>query len=215
MERPKSPYSIHSRPTSKKNKRIYYAVFRDETGHYKSAVSTGCTRRDDALRWCEDRLRKNRGKEVSTTLAEYTPGFWQPDRPFAQDRAAHSAPVSRGYLDIAAGYTRNHLLPRWGSWRLCDFDAKVIDDWVVEMYKEGKLAPATVNKLLQTLRTILTRAVVDGWISENPAAYVKPVHCPRPERSILTTEEAIRLLASPAIWGDFRHYAMLSCDMRY
>ena len=58
MERPKHPYSIHSRPTTKKNKRIYYAVFRDASGQYGTAVSTGCTRRDDALRWCEARLQK-------------------------------------------------------------------------------------------------------------------------------------------------------------
>jgi hypothetical protein len=32
MERPKSPYSIHSRPTTKANRRIYYALFRDEAG---------------------------------------------------------------------------------------------------------------------------------------------------------------------------------------
>jgi hypothetical protein len=32
MERPKSLCSIHSRPTTKPKRRIYYGVFRDETG---------------------------------------------------------------------------------------------------------------------------------------------------------------------------------------
>jgi hypothetical protein len=43
MERPKSPYSIHSRPTKRRNRSIYYAQFRDETGACGAAVSTGCT----------------------------------------------------------------------------------------------------------------------------------------------------------------------------
>ena len=56
MERPKSPYSIHSRSTKRRNRSVYYAQFRDETGAYGTAVSTGCTRRDDAVRWCETLL---------------------------------------------------------------------------------------------------------------------------------------------------------------
>ncbi|MFI5368131.1 MAG: hypothetical protein ACHQ1F_03880, partial [Spirochaetia bacterium] len=58
MERLKRPYSLHSRPTIKKNRRIFYALFRDEDGRYRSsAVSTGCTRHDDAVRWCEAKLK--------------------------------------------------------------------------------------------------------------------------------------------------------------
>ena len=49
MERPKYPYSINSRPTRKRNRRIYYVVFRDEAGNSQTAVSTGCTRRDVEL----------------------------------------------------------------------------------------------------------------------------------------------------------------------
>ena len=53
MERPKRPYSIYSRPTKKRNHSIYYALFRNEAGAYTSAISTGCTRRDEAIRWAE------------------------------------------------------------------------------------------------------------------------------------------------------------------
>ena len=49
MEYPNCPYSIHTRPTKRRNRRIYYAVFRDEAGNYQAAVSTGCTRRDVEL----------------------------------------------------------------------------------------------------------------------------------------------------------------------
>ena len=60
MERLKRPYSLHSGPTKRRNRRIFYALFRDGNGVYRgSAVSTGCTRHDDAVRWCEARLKSD------------------------------------------------------------------------------------------------------------------------------------------------------------
>ena len=72
----------------------------------------------------------------------------------------------------------------------------------------GTKAPATINKLLQTLRTILERAVLDGWLEENPADHVKSVRVPSHSRSILSRSEAVKLLAIPDPWSDFRHYAI-------
>lgn len=209
MERPKRPYSLHTRPTtSNRNRPMYYAVFRNETGAYGSAVSTGCTRKDDAVRWCELAMRRRKEQRESITLAQYAEGFWMKDAPFATDRAAHGRAVSNGYLDIADGNTRKHLLPTWGSERLLDLSAKRLDAWLVELYRNGEVAPATINKLLQTLRTILERAVLDGWLEENPADHVKSIRVPSPSRSILSPSEVGRLLATPKPWNDFRHYAI-------
>jgi hypothetical protein len=57
MERRKRPYSIQKRPAAH-HRHIYYVKFRDESGAYISAVSTGCTRRDEALLWAEARAAK-------------------------------------------------------------------------------------------------------------------------------------------------------------
>jgi integrase len=64
------------------------------------------------------------------------------------------------------------------------------------------------DKLLQTLRTILDRAVLDGLIEETPADHVKSVRVPSFNRSILSPAEAVRLLATPKTWSDFRRYAI-------
>ncbi len=189
MERQKRPYSIQKRPAVK-HRHIYYAKFRDAAGDYLTAISTGCTRMDDAVLWCEARLRKCAEKTGSITLAEYAQGFWEPTRA-----------VSLTHLDIAEGYTRNHLQPVWGRQRLRDLSARQLDEWVVELHRRGEVAPATINKILQTLRTIFERAVLDGWISENPADRVRSVRAPKRERSVLSTDEAARLLVSPEPWG--------------
>jgi hypothetical protein len=57
--------------------------------------------------------------------------IWKRDSPFALDKASHGRTVSNGYLDIAEGYTRNHLIPVWGEWRLRDLTTKRIDAWLV------------------------------------------------------------------------------------
>jgi len=111
-------------------------------------------------------------------------------------------------VDIADGYTRNHLLPIWGGHRLCDLRARTLDAWIVDLHRDGKLAPATINKLLQTLPTILDQAVLEGWLAENPARHARSVRVTRPERLILTFGEAARFLGGSEPWDDFRHYAI-------
>jgi hypothetical protein len=49
MECRKQPDSSHQRPASK-NRHIYYIELRDETGEYRTAVSSARSRRDDAVR---------------------------------------------------------------------------------------------------------------------------------------------------------------------
>ena len=74
MERPKRPYSIQKRPAVK-HRHIYYAKFRDAAGNYCTAVSTGCTRIDDAVRWCEARLRKMSRGDGQRHPGGICPGF--------------------------------------------------------------------------------------------------------------------------------------------
>ena len=52
------------------------------------------------------------------------------------------------------------------------------------------------------------RAVAEGWLTENPAAFVKPVRAQGVERGILSPAEVSRLLSEPSIWQDYRHYTI-------
>ena len=164
MERRKSPYSIQKRPT-RRHRHIYYVKFRDESGAYRSAVSSGCTRRDDAIRWAEAHLAETRDRRDHITLAHYATGFWHPEAPFAMDRAAHGRAVSRGYLDIAEGYTRNHLLPVWGELRLRDFTARDLDSWIVALHREMTLAPRRSTSCCRPCARYSTRPC---WTAGSP-----------------------------------------------
>jgi integrase len=208
MERRKRPYSLNRRPTTKKNRFVYYCRFRDpETQAYRSAISTGCSHRDDAILWAEGKLKEANDKAENTTLSKYSTGFWNLQGAYAQKKLVRGYTLSNGYLEIAEANTRKHLLPVWGAFRLREINAREIDEWIVRMRKESGLASATINKLLQTIRTILDSALSEGLIADNPAKYVKPLRTQARERGTLTSEEVARLL-SPSVWNDSRHYAI-------
>jgi len=142
MERQKSPYSIQKRPTTKKNRFIYYAKFRDsETDGYQSAISTGYTRRDDVIRWCEERLRNGTNAKARIKLSEYVQGFWDIDGRYALGKIARGHTISNGYLEIAESNTRNHLIPAWGGLAIGSLTAGKIDSWVINLRNSSGLAP--------------------------------------------------------------------------
>lgn len=208
MERRKNPYSIHKRPTKRKNRHVYYARFRDESGIYTSAISTGCFNRDDAVRWCEKRLVARREHKTSITLKDFAEGFWKPSGSYAEAKVARGFTLSPGTLYVAKLTTNKHIIPKWGSWLLRDLSASKLDAWIIQLRKSGELAPASINHILQALRTILAQAVSEGFINENPAEFVKPVKLVQVQRGILTFAEAKELLSSPSIWRDRTHFVL-------
>jgi hypothetical protein len=109
-------------------------------------------------------LSENQKHRETITFSTFAEDFWNADGTFAQGRIARGFTLSNGYLEIAEGYTRNHLAPVWDSFRLQELTPGKIDTWIVRLRKDGNLAPATVNKLLQTLRAILGQAVAEGFL---------------------------------------------------
>ena len=208
MERRKSPYSIHKRPTKRKNRHVYYARFRNDVGGYDNAISTGCFNRDDAVRWCEKRLVEARERKTSITVKEFAEGFWKQSGAYAEGRIAHGFTLSAGTLYVADLITKKHVIPKWGPWRLRDLTSGKLDAWIVQLRKDGELAPASINHILQAMRTILGQATSEGLISENPASFVKPVKLVQAQRGILTLEEVSKLLASPSIWRNQTHFVL-------
>jgi integrase len=69
---------------------------------------------------------------------------------------------------------------------------------IVEAYFSQRLEgrrPATANKDLRTLKSILGCAVRRGYLTDNPARAVKPVREPEREVRVLSVEEIEKLLA--------------------
>lgn len=126
-----------------KGKPVYYCRFRNTDGDLLPWRSTRETSKTCAEIWALSRLCEARVQRENITLAAFVDDFWKADNAFAETRADHVFSLSLGYLDIAEGYTRNHLIPVWGSWRLRDMTPGKIDAWIVRLHREKQLAPDT------------------------------------------------------------------------
>lgn len=207
MERRRSAYHLFKRTIGKR--KLYYCRFIDtKTGKTTKTLSTGETNKTRAVQWAERRLQREIKSREHITIRELSEGFWYTDGAYARSRRARGYSISHGHLSISKGYTENHIVPVWGTWRVADLTPGKIDTWILDLHRKGTLAPATINKVLATLRALLDQAVARGYLTENPASFVKPVRTEYKRRGVLTDAEVSRLLAGPDLFCDYRHYTI-------
>jgi integrase len=207
-------YRLFKRKVGKKH--LFYArLICPETGKIRKTVSTGETTPPRAVHAIEEFLERERQQKTdpikptaSLTLKDLADGFWEWDGEYARSRRARGYSVSHGHLEISEGYTRNHLLPVWGKQLVRDISIGAIDHWILDLHAKGTLAPATINKLLSTLRALLDHAARHRHIHINPAAMVKPLKPNHQQRGVLTDEEVKLLFSDRAHFTDFRQYTI-------
>jgi len=123
-------------------------------------------------------------KSESVTFSEFA------ERWLTEYAAAHVKPRTLDDYKLAVSF---HLSPFFGKLTLRDLSPERIDAFKAQKLREGK-PPATINKLLTILGSILKRAVVWRYVRENPVQYVERVKQVRPEMDYLTPDEIRRLL---------------------
>lgn len=174
---------------SKDGKPRYYAVYKDRSGKRRWEAA-GRYKKD------AEHLLKRRESEVRTGV--------KPDDITFSDFA------DKWPLEYAAGHVkprtcddyrmaiRVHLKPFFGEYRLKEICPEHIDTFKAAKLREGE-APATINKQLVILGSMMKRAVVWRYMGENPVQYVNRVKQTRREMDFLNPEEVRRLLdaASP------------------
>ncbi|WP_083914572.1 tyrosine-type recombinase/integrase [Alkalispirochaeta alkalica] len=209
-------YRLFKRKVGKTH-RFYARLLCPDTGKVLKTISTGETTPPRAVHAVEAYLEREQQRPMQTqsaaplsppTLAEIADGFWEWDGEYARSRRARGYSVSHGHLEISEGYTRNHLLPVWGNHPVQDISIGAIDRWILDLHAEQALAPATINKLLSTLRALLDYAARHRYIETNPAALVKPLKPNHRLRGVLTDEEVTQLFSNPDHFTDYRQFAI-------
>lgn len=158
----------------------YRFVFRDSGG--KQTTKRGFTSRTAARKERERLMgRVHRGElRVSReTFGEYWERYLRARRPYLED----------GSWQDYRRHGELRLLPDLGHRKLTSLTAPDLRDWLVELSASGRWAPKTINNALKVLVVCLNRAVGDGLIAVNPAAYVQTLPLAHLERDFLRLEE--------------------------
>ena len=89
---------------------------------------------------------------------------------------------------------QKHLLPRFGSWAICEISRQDVQRYVADLVK-NEYAPKSIDHFHDVLSAILRTAVKWGHLRENPARDVDlpPLQCVRP-KWILTPAQGSDLL---------------------
>ena len=99
--------------------------------------------------------------------------------------SSHEARRSRSILD-------QHILPRFGDYKLSKVRTEDIDRWQSE--RIGKASPGTVRKEMMRLKHLLNCAVKWRYIKDSPAKGLQTVIMPSGRVRYLSPEERVKLL---------------------
>ncbi len=214
----KVPFSIHAR-TTKANKKVFYAQFRDANGRLGSAVSTGQTNRVAARRWAEDRLRKSginahaMSQEGWAPLRVWAERFYVDGCPHCSRLAEEGKPITSGWIKASRRYMNTLVLV---DSDLADQPLAHISRNELLEFRTRSLARTTVvqtNRAISLLKVILREAYFRGIIPNDPTQGIGQVQHHAKPKAILSTEE-LRLLLERRFWNsDLSHLAFTTLVM--
>jgi integrase len=148
------------------------------SGRASRRLSKTFDRKADAELWvAEMRRRKQLGEAIEPTagvqrLDEFIETYW----------VMHAIPnLEQSTRDNYAHVWEKHIRPRLGSWRVRDITPKVVNRFRAEMVRDG-VGANTTRRALVILQSVLTLAVAEEEISDNPVAKIrKPSQTPARE----------------------------------
>jgi integrase len=189
---------------TRKRKRGAVFALRFYAGGERHYVSLGTAEEGWNRRRAED--------ELAATMAAVRAGTWEPPKRTVSVERAAGEPTfhefasewfeanRHGWAERTVADYRwaltHHLLPRFAKHRLSAITVEEVDRYRVAKLREGKLAPAQINKTLKRLSQILEVAEEYGHIARNPAqGKRRRAKAPKPERSWVEPEQAPSLIA--------------------
>lgn len=109
---------------------------------------------------------------------------WLADQPFTKPST----------LATYRCHVERHIIPLLGATPVADLSNSSVDGFVVALVDRG-LAPATVHRVVATLRSALGSAVRSGLITSNPVRGVRLPSVPARPHAVWTVEQAREFLA--------------------
>jgi integrase len=203
----KSSFSLYKRKSGS-GKVVFYYRYYGEDGRRVCGRSTGQTTKTAAREYCIMLIKENklvRGKyKRLLTFKEFAEGFWD-DKPGGYlEHVKSRKNISKSYPDHARGTMVNHLIPKFGALKLDGITDTAVDKWLLS-FPSRKLSHATGNNAFKILKIMLSWAVKEKLLEENPCKNVKLLKEKEKKRELLDHDDIKKLFGEDwkTYWGNY------------
>ena len=128
-------FNLYKRPTTKKNKHLYYVRFYDEEGNRLPGRSTGQTSKAAAETWAFEQLKRGIiSSPKNITFGKFAEDWWIWDKcPYIKGKIARGGEMSGSYADLMRAYLKNHILPYFKNIKLQKINTRLIEKWLLTL----------------------------------------------------------------------------------
>jgi len=162
----------------------YYIVYRVNGKQKWKAAGNNKRKAERMLTEIVSQINRGEYREIKEITFKEFAEKWLRD--YAEGRI--KASTYKFYRDIV----RLHLKPHFGEFKLTSITTHMVEEYLAKKRREGKLSLTSIGYHLRVMKTILKRAIIWGYLANNPAEYVEKLRVERKEMDFLNIEE-IRL----------------------
>lgn len=181
----------------------YYWLYDDDDRRiYRS---TGCRTKSDALKYVLERRDKNLLGVVDKkglTFNEFCKDMYVEGKcPIEAHRTSRGKGTSQSTMIGRRTNLTKHILPYFGNTPVSKVTHDKVDRWVLNLVKNG-CSQSTANNIMGTLKDILTHAVRNGLLSDNPCEKVERLGNDSQRHESFTLEEVRLIVGREDEWED-------------
>lgn len=165
----KAPFYLTKRKLNS-GKSVYYFYFYDSKGCRTVPKSTGCTKKNDAIRYCIKQLQKGLC-EKSILFKDFSEDWFTPDHVWVKDRRSVRK-LTNSTLTSYSYSLNKQLLPYFGDMSLDKISSTDVKNFRLERANKGYSA-RTINSALQVLGLMMSFALENELITKDPTVNIK------------------------------------------
>ncbi len=203
----KAPYYIFKRKL-KSGKSVFYWYRYDRYGKRTVPESTGCTRKNEAILFCNKRMLQGGRVGTAVSFENFSDG-WFTDSHFwvIQKRQTHC--IKKSTLYIRQIVLKAYIVPFFKTIPL-----EMIDEDLIFSFRntliEKKLSGNYINSILSTLKIMLDSAVDKGFLQKNPIPSTFGSMSQERRREAFTIEELVYMFKQEWRLPELKYFCMLS-----
>lgn len=203
----KAPYYIFKRKL-KSGKSVYYWYRYDKYGKRTVPESTGCTRRNEAILFCNKRMLQGGRIGTAVTFKDFSEG-WFTDSHFWLIQKRQTHPVKEATLHLRKIALKVYIVPFFKTIPL-----EMIDEDLIFSFRnsliEKELSGNYINSILSTLKIMLDSAVDKGFLQKNPIPSTFGSMRQERRREAFTVDELIYIFGKKWQYSEIKYFCMLS-----